>query len=91
MAPQPLLEDEHSGSAVRQHVLELRASRRGVERDEGRAEPRAGEPGVDHLDPVLRHHRDAIAALDARRGERPGSARDGVAHLAKRSAGLADA
>ena len=69
------LDDQHARRGVRQDVLQLRSARRRVERDEDRAEPGACEPGVDDLEPVLRHDRDAIAVAHAarRRSRRQGA------------------
>src|SRR6478736_2830765 len=72
-------------------MLQLRPARGRVERDEDGAQPGAGEPRVDDLEPVLRHDRDAIAMAHAGAGEAAGEARDRVAHLAEGAPRLADA
>ena len=48
------------------------------------------EPGVDELEPVLRHDRDAVACDDPRRAERARQPRDRVAHLGEAPAELPD-
>ena len=74
---------------------ELRSARRRVERDEDRAEPRAGEPRVDDLEPVLRHDRDAVAVAHAarrrsrRRGARSRRASRRTSASSRRRAGMA--
>ena len=84
------LEREHARLRVRQHVLELRPSRRRVDRDEDRAEPGARQPGVDHLEPVLRHDRHAIARGDAVFREGAREARNVVPQRDERPGGVAD-
>jgi hypothetical protein len=71
-------------------VVQLRAARRGVDRHDDRAEPRAPEHERHDLRPVLGQHGDAVPAADARRGEGPGAAGREVAHLAVRARDVAD-
>ena len=71
-------------------MFKLRTAGGGVEGNEDRAEPRRREPGVDDLDPVLRHDRDAVAGDDPGLAERPGEARDHIPHLREAAPDLTD-
>ncbi len=75
------LGDHHGGPCIREDVLELRAPTRRIDRDEHRAAPRAGEEALKDLPPIFGHESDAVAALDARRGERSGEAGSGAGQV----------
>jgi hypothetical protein len=75
------LDDEQPRAGVAQHVLELTAAQRRVHRDVEGAQPRAAEPQLEHLDPVLAHGRDRVAGPDAGRGQPAGRGGHRVAKL----------
>jgi hypothetical protein len=86
------LGDEDERIRVREHVAELQAAAGDVDRDEGGAEPAAGEESVEQLDAVAGEVGEAVARPDAGGGERPGNAGDGVPLLGvgARAAGPAE-
>ena len=84
-SPRCGLDDEQPRAAVGEQVADLRPHRRGVDRHRDRADPAAAEDDLEQLGAVAAHHRDAVAAADARRGAAPRRAR----RDARRSVGMA--
>ena len=56
--------DHHLRRGVADDELQLRNGQAGVERQEHRAEPAAGELHLQRIGRVQRQHRDAVAARD---------------------------
>jgi hypothetical protein len=69
------LEHQQARAAVADVVVDLRPHGCGVDRHRHRADPAAGEEGLELLDAVRAHQRDAVAARDARGAQRARAAR----------------
>ncbi len=64
--------DHHLGRGVADDVVQLGNGEAGVERQEHRADPEAGELHLQRIRGVQRQHRDAVAARNLRAGRADG-------------------
>src|SRR5947209_6025903 len=75
------LDSQDARARVLEHVGELLAPKRSVDRDRDRTKPRTAEQDVENLHAVLAHDHHAVARYHPGRGERTGVRGRSVAHV----------